>query len=293
VIEVATVHDASAWLATTAVRARTCLQRSALNAANREGELKGPDFGGGELVPGRAPEAIAAPEPQPEPERLYVRWTWLIAGFIAALLTGVAIATYLRAGGNDWGKGVGWERALMVQVHSNEVPPVVDWLFLVVPWLGTNWTLFPLVIAPAVWLWRRGGRRMLALHLLVLLVGSSALNFILKFLYDRPRPDLWERRGQFQFASYPSGHAISSVAVLLTVALLLHRFKGWRWPYLAAAVILGFSLYSRMYLGVHWPTDVIAGYLMGTIWLTASMVAFTERRWEGVRNEPSGASTDT
>lgn len=230
-------------------------------------------------------EEASAREPQPaEPERLYVRWSWLALGFVTAMLTGIAIARYLQSGGHDWGRGLEWERALMMQVHSNQLPQIVDWLILVVPWLGTNWTLAPLVIAPSIWLWRKARRRTLALHLLVVLVGSSFLNFALKFLYDRPRPDLWERRGQFQYASYPSGHAISSVAVLLTIALLLHRFKGWRWPYLAAASILGFSLYSRMYLGVHWPTDVIAGYLMGTIWLAASMVAFTERRWEGSRD---------
>ena len=239
-------------------------------------------------------EAVTAPAPveteqnrtdavAAEPTRLYVRWTPLIIGFLLALLAGVGVAEYLLAAG-DWGKGLGWERALMVQVHSYKLPPAVDWLFLVVPWLGTNWTLFPAVAIPSLYFWKRLKRRTLALHLLVVLVGSSLLNFSLKFLYDRPRPDLWERRGQYQFASYPSGHAISSVAVLLTIALLLHRFKGWRWPYFGAAMILGFSLYSRMYLGVHWPTDVMAGYLMGTIWLVASMIAFTERRWDGARD---------
>jgi undecaprenyl-diphosphatase len=239
-------------------------------------------MGSGDLQQADAPqESLVASEP----DRLYVRWGWLLAGFVAALLCGIGIAEYLQSDGRNWGEGLGWERALMLQVHSFELPKAVDWLFLVGPWLGTNWTLFPAVMAPAVWLWRRAHRRTLALHLLVVLVGSSLLNFSLKFLYDRPRPDLWERRGQYQFASYPSGHAISSVAVLLTIALLLHRYKGWKWPYFAAATILGFSLYSRLYLGVHWPSDVIAGYIMGTVWLAASMMAFTERRWSGARND--------
>jgi membrane-associated phospholipid phosphatase len=222
--------------------------------------------------------------PPPEPDRLHVRWTYLAASFVLALLIGMGIAGWVRSNGG-WEHGLSWERALMSAVHANTLPKVVDILLLVIPWLGTNWTMVPIVLAPAAWLWLRRRRRMLALHLLTLLVGSSALNFILKFLYDRPRPDLWERRGQYQFASYPSGHAISSVAVLITVAMLLQRFKGWRWPWFVAVLILGFSLYSRLYLGVHWPTDVIAGYAMGTVWLAGTLIAFTERRWQGARDD--------
>lgn len=227
---------------------------------------------------------VAAPSPVPqEPDRLYVRWFWLAAGFALAFTVGIVVAELVRARGG-WDHGLAWEGALLTQVHAHKLPKVLDLLFLVIPWLGTNWTLGPLVLAPALWLWLRVGRRTLALHLLTVLVGSSALNFLLKFMYDRPRPDLWERRGQFQFASYPSGHAIASVAVLITVAMLLQRFKGWRWPWFAAVLILAFSLYSRLYLGVHWPTDVIAGYAMGTVWLAGTLVAFTERRWEGARD---------
>lgn len=227
--------------------------------------------------------------PQAEPDRLHVRWVWLVTSFVIALLIGVGIASWVQSRGG-WDRGLLWERELLTQVHANTLPKAIDVLFLVIPWLGTNFTLVPMVLIPAAWLWLRRRRRMLALHLLTVLVGSSALNFLLKFLYDRPRPDLWERRGQYQFASYPSGHAIASVAVLITVAMLLQRFKGWRWPWFVAALILGFSLYSRLYLGVHWPTDVIAGYVMGTVWLAGTLVAFTERRWQGARDDvPTGA----
>lgn len=220
--------------------------------------------------------------PPPEPDRLHVRWLWLGVSFVLALLIGIGVASWVQSRGG-WDRGLEWERELLLAVHSNELPKALDLLFLVVPWLGTNWTLVPLVLAPAIWLWLRRRRRTLALHLFTVLVGSSTLNFLLKFLYDRPRPDLWERRGQWQFASYPSGHAIASVAVLITVAMLLHRFKGWIWPWFVAVLILGFSLYSRLYLGVHWPTDVVAGYAMGTVWLAGTLVAFTERRWRGTR----------
>lgn len=209
--------------------------------------------------------------------RLYVRWWWLAAGFLAALAAGWLAGWWMERG-PGWTHGVLWERVLLLQLREHPLVGTLDRIVLWVPWLGTNWTLGPLVIGAALILWRRYGRGKLAAHLVTVLVGSSALNFTLKFFFDRPRPDLWEKRGQWQYASYPSGHAIASVAVLLTVAMLLHRSRGWRWPYYVAVLVLGVSLYSRLYLGVHWPTDVAVGYLMGTLWLAGTMIAFTDRR---------------
>jgi undecaprenyl-diphosphatase len=70
------------------------------------------------------------------------------------------------------------------------------------------------------------------------------------------------------------------VSVLMTLAIVLHRVKGWVWPYYFAAFMMCASAYSRMYLAVHWPTDVIAGALVGAVWLFATMYAF---RGEGIR----------
>jgi undecaprenyl-diphosphatase len=97
---------------------------------------------------------------------------------------------------------------------------------------------------------------------------------VLKGIFDRPRPDLFEMRGQHAWAAFPSGHAIASVSVLLTVAILLRRERDWGWPTYAAVALLLVSLYSRLYLGVHWPTDILGGVLVGLCWLAATLVAF-------------------
>ena len=197
---------------------------------------------------------------------------WCAAGYLLALTAGVVFAIALRNAGN-WLEGLGWEHDVLNAVNGFRMPAVIDWMLLVLPWFGTNITLLPLVTIAAVWLWRRG-RTGLALHLFVMQVGAFTMNPLLKGFFDRPRPDLWEMRGQFAWASYPSGHAIASVASLFTIAIVLRRERGWAWPFPAAIAMLILTAYSRLYLGVHWPTDVIGGMMMGAIWLAATLIAF-------------------
>lgn len=202
-------------------------------------------------------------------------WSWVVGGYAAALLVGILFAQLMRRTGN-WEQGLAWEREFMFRTHVKLSEPF-DTLFLVLPWLGTNITLIPLVVGVAIWLLVRRRRPDLAAHLVIVQLGSFTLNAVLKDIFDRPRPDLFELRGQHAWAAFPSGHAIASVSVLLTVAILLRRERGWRWPMSAAVVLLLFSLYSRLYLGVHWPTDIVGGVLVGLAWLAVTYTAFRGR----------------
>jgi undecaprenyl-diphosphatase len=154
------------------------------------------------------------------------------------------------------------------------MPPAIDWVMLGLPWLGTNLTLMPILAVFSLWVWRSKGRGDIALQLMITVLGSLILNAVLKDVFDRPRPELWAKRGQYAWAAYPSGHAIVGVAVFFTMALLTHRERGWVWPYAAAATLLVVNLYSRLYLGVHWPTDVLGGLLIGGVWLAFVLIAF-------------------
>jgi undecaprenyl-diphosphatase len=203
------------------------------------------------------------------------RWSLVAIGFVLAVLTATAIAEGLQATG-DWTGGLGWERTIMLSI-PNELPWTIDLIFLSLPWLSSNTTVMPIVALACLWLWVVRKRADLALHLFVVDLGTFILTPLLKVLYDRPRPDLWEHRGQYAWSSFPSGHAMIGFAVYATVAYLAYRERGLRWPAVALGILLAISLFSRVYLGVHWPTDVVGGVAIGAVWLAFTLAAFRPR----------------
>lgn len=109
-----------------------------------------------------------------------------------------------------------------------------------------------------------------ALFVAVASLGGATLNTILKTLFDRQRPDLEMRLIEIDSLSFPSGHAMSSATIYLTLAVLLTRLVTRRREkiyLLVAALLLSFVVgLSRVYLGVHYPTDVVAGWAAGVAW---------------------------
>lgn len=100
--------------------------------------------------------------------------------------------------------------------------------------------------------------------------GGLLLASLLKFTIDRPRPDLVPHATEIYTSSFPSGHSMMSAVVYLTLAALIarlverRRLKGYV-VFVAVALTFAVGL-SRVYLGVHWPSDVLAGWAAGAAW---------------------------
>jgi undecaprenyl-diphosphatase len=145
--------------------------------------------------------------------------------------------------------------------------PWLNGTLLTLTQLGGVWALLPVTLAGAALLvWLRRPRLAGVLVLVALL--SWGLEWGVKWVVDRPRPDisnrLMEPPGN---SSFPSGHALCSMAIYGSLALLLGRvWPRWRYALVSAAVCLALLIgLTRMMLGVHYPVDVLAGWLAGLL----------------------------
>lgn len=115
------------------------------------------------------------------------------------------------------------------------------------------------------------------LLILIVVAGSLILNQLLKAGFDRPRPDLVPHGMVVYHTSFPSGHAMLSASVYLTMGALLARLQQQRYQVIllmgTAILVTGLVGISRVYLAVHWPSDVLAGWVAGSIWATACWLA--------------------
>ncbi|WP_245979152.1 phosphatase PAP2 family protein [Solilutibacter pythonis] len=161
--------------------------------------------------------------------------------------------------------------------------PVRDAFFVLVSKLGYEWGVVPLDVLLVLVL--AFGRRMReGLFAGVALAGSGLLNMAAKNYFGRARPSLWESVAPETTLSFPSGHAMGSMTLAAVLLMLAWRTR-WRWPMLAAVtVFVPLVGASRVYLGVHYPSDILAGWSAALAW-TAGVYAVIfrggARPWRG------------
>ena len=135
--------------------------------------------------------------------------------------------------------------------------------------LGGYLVLTLIVVTTAVYL-RTDGRRKASRFFLCVVLGGFFLNVSLKAAFDRPRPDVVDHLSYVDSSSFPSGHSMMSVVVYLTAgAVVAFRDRNplrRRFLILGPIVLTGLIGCSRVQVGVHYPTDVLAGWAAGAIW---------------------------
>ncbi|MCA9214671.1 MAG: phosphatase PAP2 family protein [Planctomycetales bacterium] len=133
----------------------------------------------------------------------------------------------------------------------------------------------------------------IALFVVVAVLSGTAVSSVMKLRFNRPRPELVPHETRIYTKSFPSGHSSMSSLVYLTLGAVMSRAERRRKAkvfLLAVAVFLLLIVgVSRVYLGVHWPTDVMAGWLFGMTWAAASWLVFRylQRRYRlRVQSQP-------
>lgn len=201
-----------------------------------------------------------------------------VRGFYAAIVTYLSFAFFIFLGALI-GFGAFAEEVLEGETQAFD-EAVLRWLdgsrtgwldvvMLEVTALANAGTVIVVVLLAAVFLWQTGHR--FSVYLLAIAVlGGQIVNIALKEVFGRPRPTVVQATTEVVTASFPSGHAMAATIAYGTVAYLVGRLEPTRalrattWS-VAVFLILLIGL-SRMYLGVHYPTDIVAGFVAGLGW---------------------------
>jgi undecaprenyl-diphosphatase len=211
----------------------------------------------------------------------------LIYRWILSLIVVLGAAfVFLELAEDVWLKeGFSWDVPLMRDVHRLSAP----WLDTLMQ--GVTLTASALVVTAvagiAIWLWRGRRNKLDALTMIATLAGSVIINTLLKLVFARPRPDVFQPLTVEHSYSFPSGHTSTAIAFYGLLAVLL-----WRANHRGAALLPGLWVlavaFSRVYLGVHYPSDVLGSLALGLIWLSAVMYVH-DRYWDRARRRALAA----
>ena len=193
----------------------------------------------------------------------------------ALALIALALVSFVLVGLVLDGETQGFDERILHSLRKADDPaqPVgprwLEYAALDVTALGSATVLGLVVFAVIGYLLLQGLPRM-ALFVLIASMGGSILNGYLKTLFGRARPDVVPHLREVMSLSFPSGHAMTSAAVYLTLGALLMRVSSrrvTRWYCMGVAAMATILVgLSRVYLGVHYPTDVLAGWMIGLSW---------------------------
>ncbi len=175
-------------------------------------------------------------------------------------------------------QGFAFEAPLMLQIHHH----VGAWfapVAVLMHYIGKTSLAVPLIAIAALWLHIRK-RTGYGVFLILSTALPTAVMLIAKLTFDRPRPTLWPRIIEETNTSFPSGHS-TFAAALATMMVLIYWHSPHRMKIFFAGVIFALLMgFSRVYLGVHYPTDVLVGWINGIATVSAVYFCFFRRHFQ-------------
>jgi undecaprenyl-diphosphatase len=211
---------------------------------------------------------------------------FLVAGLLVAAIgaaTFASLASHVTSGQTQ-----AFDESVIRWMGAHH-SPALDAIMIEITALGTGTVVLMVVAVAALFLVLTQHKYSAAL-LLASTLGGILLNGVLKLGFNRPRPSIFVPAVHTVSSSFPSGHAMSAAIVYSTVAYLaarLHKRHWARWLVMTAALFLvALISFSRMYLGVHYPSDVIAGVAIGLAWAGFCMATLEAIQKFGLRRDP-------
>lgn len=207
-------------------------------------------------------------------------------GFVVILI-GASVFAEL-AEGLDAREEIGRLDEAFTRALAASVSPAVLQVFAALTRLGDPLTLSTICIVTAIALWL-AGRRWLAIAWALAVIGGGALNMLLKLVFARIRP-LHDGIVEADGYSFPSGHSSGAVVTYGMLAYLAMRLLPARWHVPAAMAVAALAATvgaSRMFLRVHYPSDVLAGFALGAVWVAVCVVSVELTRWYRKARIPS------
>ena len=170
----------------------------------------------------------------------------------------LALVVYQNQGGFPW------DEPILVAIHTT-ARPALDRVASTLTKFGVFWGVFPASIAIGLVLLALKRWRSLA-YLITTLLGSVLINRTAKEFLHRVRPHLWNSVSPELDYGFPSGHAMSSMTIVAALLILSWGSVWAGWVLLAGSGFVVAIAWTRLYLGVHFPSDILAGWLVSIAW---------------------------
>jgi len=160
--------------------------------------------------------------------------------------------------------GFPWDVPILLAIHST-ASPQLDTFAIFLTKLGAYWGVFPVAVVILLVLAFRRQWRFLS-YALTTFLGSLIINRAAKLTLQRVRPSLWDSPAPESDYAFPSGHAMGSVTFGIVLMILTWNTR-WRWVTVMGGFVFAIAIsWTRMYLGVHYPSDIIAGWMASIAW---------------------------